>query len=74
MLVRRIISLGLTGVFALVLAGCDNSGGLKPGIPESVDLNKKFTPDAGIGGMSPNDFTSKKAKAVTSPTPAPDAK
>lgn len=66
MLVRRIISLGLTGIFALVLAGCD-SGGLKEGVPDNVDMNKKFTPDAAVGGMSPKDFSSKKAKAVTPP-------
>ena len=71
MSIRRIISLGLTGVFALVLAGCDG-GGLKEGIPENVDMNKKYTPEAAVGGMSPKDFTSKKAKAVDSP--APDAK
>lgn len=77
MLVRRMISLGLTGVLAIVLAGCDGGGDLKEGVPQNIDMAKSYTPAATVGTMSPKDFTTKKAAAKAAnatPTPAPDAK
>lgn len=75
MLVRRMISLGLTGVFAIVLAGCDGGGDLKEGVPQNIDMAKSYTPPVAVGNMSPKDFTTKKAKAANAtPAPAPDAK